>query len=153
MSRLWTRDRLLIERFETWIGGFNRRSIHFEELLTLCEDNKIDVVLREMPEVHGLAFQVEDQRYIYINRLLSMPMRVFTLSHEFCHAVDQALDTAVFKSTGKLWLKSKAERAANVVGAITLMPSCEIAEMNARQIADYYGIPLKLAEFRLGLEI
>ena len=151
MPRPGAKDYQLIKRFEDRIEGFNRRSLSFEDLQSICEHNDIEVVLEEMKEAHGVALWIGDQAFIYINRLLNESMRVFNLGHEFTHITDQVIDTQMFLSTGKLWLKSKQERQANIIGAICLMPDCEIEGLTVDQISTAYGIPIKLAEFRCGL--
>ncbi|HZS47740.1 MAG TPA: ImmA/IrrE family metallo-endopeptidase [Blastocatellia bacterium] len=109
----------LIKRFEARIDGFNQRSLSFEDLESACQSHGIEVVLEQMREAHGAALWADGHPFIYINKLLNRPLRVFNLGHEFTHITDHLIDTEIFLSTGKLWHKSKFERHANIVGVLS----------------------------------
>lgn len=146
-------SRLLIERFANRIHGFNMRRQSLCDLYDLCEPLDVEVVQKPMRKLHGAAIEDMGFHYIYINSLLSGPLKVIAGFHEFCHLTDHALNVEAFKSTGNLWNLSKFERQAQIIGVIAWMPSVEIEGLSIEQIMREYGVPRNVAEFRLSLDL
>lgn len=146
-------SRLLIERFEARIPGFNRFSLAYSYWLEVCEAYKIRVLQRPLRVLHGLAMQGQKHPYIVINSCLTAADKVIAIGHEFAHISDQVLDTSIFLSTGNLWNNDKFDRQAQIVGVVGLMPERLVRGLSSEELRMEFGVSRDIAEFRLSLNI
>lgn len=142
----------LIRRFESRVNGFNRQPLTLDDLWFECEQRSILADQFPFRRIHGMSFTDGDgQQCLLINSLLSVPEQVIAGFHELTHLIDQADDVSVFLSLGNLWNHGKAERQAQTVGVIALMPDRLIVGLSASEISERWQVSRKLAEFRLSL--
>lgn len=146
-------SRLLIDRFEARIPGFNRFSLSFYYWVEVCDAYGVKVLQRPMRILHGLAMQGKKRPYIIINSTLTGPEKVIAVGHEFTHITDQILETSLFLSTGNLWNLSKFDRQAQIVGVVGLIPEPHITGKTAEDLMRDFGIKRAVAEFRLSLRL
>lgn len=141
----------LIQRFEARLRGFNLRSLVLDDLLHECERRDIFVDLVPFQRIHGISFHDKGQPCLLVNSLLTDAEKIIAGYHELTHLLDQADDVSVFLSLGNLWNHSKAERHAQTVGVIALMPDAAVWGLTVDEISEQFQVSRKLAEFRLSL--
>jgi len=141
----------LVGRFAALVPGFNERALDLEDLAAICDRVGIEVVEVPLRRYHGCAVYVDGLPFLYLNSLLAPPEKIIAGWHEFAHLVDHPPDLRVFTSTGGLWNLGKADRQAQAVGCLALMPDAEVWGLNLPEIMERYGVPRQVAEFRLDL--
>ncbi len=141
----------LIDRFSRLVPGFNRRSLALDDLYGLCDIHNIDVVHLPLRRVHGIAFEEDSYRCMYINRLLRIPFQIIAGFHEFCHFDYHTVDSRVCLSMGGLANLSKRERQAQAVGVVALMPAPLIVDMTVDDLMREFEVSRQIAEFRASL--
>jgi len=140
----------LVDFFTKRIDGFNVQSLTSDDLALECERSGITILSDHFEKAHGGSLWVDEYPFIFLSDSLSEPEKVVTGFHEFCHLeFDPPGD--IFLSTGNLWNWQKAERQANIVGVIALMPDTEVIRMTVDRMMGYYGISRELAQFRFDL--
>ena len=146
-------SRLLIERFESRIPGFNRFSLSFSYWLEVCDAYGIRALQRPMRLIHGLAMQASQRPYIVINTCLPNVEKIIAIGHEFTHIIDQELDTSVFLNNGNLWNTRKYQRQAWIIGIVGLMPETVVEGLSIFDLMRQFGVRREIAEFRVSVQI
>lgn len=147
-------DRFLVERFTTWLPGWNRRQLQLEDFELLAAGLGVTVVEAELEEADGYAFWVDGSPYIYLKAKLSYAKKVIAAYHELAHILYHPADRGVFKRTGRdLWNWSKCDRQAEIVGAIAWMPDTEARGLSVEELMEFYGVEREVGEFRAGLNL
>lgn len=144
-------DSLLIARFTDLIPGFNQRALGLSALYDQCK--RYGLTLRELPfrKYHGLSFHLGDVPFLYINTLILPAEQIIAGWHEFAHLMYHPDDACVFTSQGSLYRLSKAERQAETIGVLALMPDTEAWGLSVPELIERYEVPRKIAEFRVDL--
>jgi Zn-dependent peptidase ImmA (M78 family) len=147
-------DRFLVERFTTWLPGWNRRQLQLEDFERLATGLGIAVVEAALDEADGYAFWVDRSPYIYLKENLSYAKKVIAAYHELAHILYHPADRGVFRRTGRdLWNWPKCDRQAEIVGSIAWMPDSEARSLTVEELMEFYGIEREVAEFRAGLHL
>jgi Zn-dependent peptidase ImmA (M78 family) len=88
---------------------------------------------------------------MFINDSLSLSEQIVAGFHEFAHLLFHPLDCCDFTSDAFAWNLSKAERQAQSVGVISLMPTSQIVGMMTEDLMREYDVSRRTAEFRLSI--
>lgn len=121
---------------------WNIRPLTEDDFWDYCRADGI--VVREMPlERLGLHFKRHNRPVIFIHDRLRGPERLFVLFHELAHFWLHPPGIQFFQG-----YETSIEQEADAVAACALIPLTTLRHYWPGEIAELYGYPLDLIEFR-----
>lgn len=138
-----------LDRFAEEVAGFNVRSLCLRDLEQQCEARNIDFIIRPLRTLHGIAIELHEFDFVYVNSLIPDPLKTIAGFHELFHILHHIGDTKRCLSTGGVSCLSKNEFQAQVVGVVALMPDSLVASMSVNDIMREFEVSRQIAEFRL----
>lgn len=148
----WRRGRTnWISNLQIWIPELNSVSLTIPALYGHAE--RLGIRIKEMPfrELHGVSVVHKGRPYIRINSHLTEADKTIALAHEFAHVLLHPPTRAPYLSSGSLWNIERAEREAQSVGVVALMPKHTLIGRNVWEIAEEFEVSWQVVQFRLNL--
>lgn len=112
------------------------------------------IVLHEpLGEIQGYYNRVFRQQFIHINQELPGEAAIFTCAHELAHAILHPALNTPFLRKNTLYSVDKLETQANRLALEILYSDEELQDFLFHSISDaasYMGVPIPLAEYRMG---
>lgn len=139
------------DRFADRVEGFNQKSLRLYDLYNYCEGSGIEVVEKQMRQLHGGAHELEGYQFIYINSLISYSEQIIAGFHELFHVLNHVGNAELCFSYGKVNNLSKQEFQAQAIGVIALMPLPEVYDMTIDQIVSEFYVSRQIAQLRFNI--
>lgn len=140
-----------LDRFAKEVEGFNQLTLSTNDLQAACDARRIDLIEKPFRGLHGIAIEVRDFNYVYVNSLISSPLRTVAGFHELFHILHHIGDAKRCLSTGCVSNLSKNEFQAQCAGVLALMPLCLVINLTVEGMMGEFEIPRRLAEFRFNI--
>ncbi|MDD9150410.1 MULTISPECIES: ImmA/IrrE family metallo-endopeptidase [unclassified Sporolactobacillus] len=99
-------------------------------------------------EVFGMYRYERRNRFVFINRNISISQQIFTCGHEVYHALFHTRMNTMFLSRNTLYPVGKFEREASEYSTkLLLYGISENSDMTKENVCREYGIPYEMQEY------